>query len=153
LDPTLYLSLRYVHIIAMALWIGGVSFISGDARRTLKTPGADLGLLTSRMRHANRIAAPSALVTLATGFALIYLLGGFAAVPRAIHIGTLSGLIMLAVGGGVIGRTSAALEAGIEAGEDRAALIALVTRMTVGVAVFHALWMFTLAAMVFRGLI
>jgi len=147
----LYLSLRFVHIIFMAIWIGALLFLSGDATRSLADPSAHLPLLRDRMARANRVAAASAMITVVTGVALIFERGGFGAVPPAIHLGLVTGLAMMFVGGGLIGRNARKIEAGLAEGERGQSLTPAVKQLAMGTMVFHALWLVTLALMVFRG--
>jgi len=147
-----YLIVRLIHIVFMATWIGSLLFLSGDIRRTLAEPSAHLPLLRARMNRATRIAGASGLMTLVTGVALILLLGGFGAVPPAIHLGLLTSLAMLGVGGGLIGRNARTIEAGLEKGESPASLLPAAEKLALGARIFHSLWLATLALMVFRAL-
>ena len=144
------LILRFLHMLFMATWIGAVLFVSGDAKRTLNEPGTSLKMLGDRMNRANRIAAVSALATLATGVGLIALLGGMGSVPAGIHIGLVTSILMLLIGGGVIGRNARLIAAGAESGADRSTLVPHAKQMMIGIMIFHTLWVGTLALMVFR---
>ncbi len=148
----LYLSIRFLHIVFMATWIGALLFLSGDVRRSLAEPAAHLQLLRARLIGATRLAGASALLTVGTGIALIFLLGGFGAVPPAIHLGLLLGLAMMAVGGGLIGRNARAIADGLEQDASRESLLPVAAKLAVGARAFHALWLIALGSMVFRGL-
>jgi hypothetical protein len=145
----LLLFLRLVHITAMATWIGGLSFVSGDLRRTLATQGADHALLRSRMTHATRMAAGSALVTVGTGLALIAVRGGFSAVSPAIHAGLVLGVALWFLGG-FIGLSWRRIDGALAAGAEASSLQGDVRKLTIAVGVFHTGWLVVLVLMVFR---
>lgn len=147
----LYLTLRLLHISFMAIWIGAIFFSSGDVRRTLATPDANLDLLRDRMHRSLRLAAASGLITLVTGVALIFALGGMGSVPIGIHIGLLTGLIMLGVGGGLVGRSWKQIDAALAGGASRESVAPLVKKLAMGNGIFHGLWTLTLVLMVFRA--
>lgn len=146
----LTLTIRFVHIFFMATWVGAVLFIAGDAKRTLSDPSASLGQLRERGTRATKLSAISALVTLGSGIGLIFAVGGFGAVPPAIHIGMLTGFAMLAVGGGLIGRSWHQIDSALEQGAEPASLLPVARRLSMAVGIFHALWLLTLGLMVFR---
>ena len=149
----LYLTLRLLHISFMAIWIGAIFFCSGDVRRTLAAPDSDLDLLRDRMNRATRLGGASGLITVITGIALIFVLGGFGSVTPAIHTGLLLGLVMLGVGGGMVGRNWRKIDAALAGGATRESVAPLVKKLVIGNGVFHALWTLTVVLMVFRAVL
>jgi hypothetical protein len=146
----LYLGLRFVHILLMAAWFAPHLFMAGDARRTIEG-GGDLGLLRGRLALAGRVGGASGTLTLLTGVALIFLVGGFGAVSPAIHVGLLLGLAMWFVGLLGTGGTARKIDAAIAAGATKEALLPLARRLSMFTGIFHLLWVVTLLLMVFRN--
>jgi hypothetical protein len=150
----LYLSLRFVHITFMALWIASGGFAGSDVRRTLATGDpAQVPLLRVRMQRFAILGGVSSLVTILTGIALIFALGGFGKVPVAIHVGLTLGVILGIVGGAGIGGTWRKIDALLGpagAPSDPSAVAALVKRLSMHTGIFHLLWLTTLVLMVFR---
>lgn len=146
-----YLTLRLVHILFMATWIGSVMFMTGDVRRTVQAGPVHLDLLRDRVRRFARLGGASALITIVTGVALIVNVGGMGAVSPAIHTGLTLGLVAWGVSGGVIGGGWRKLDAGLASGQDAATLAPFLMRMRIGAMVFHSLWLVILILMVFRS--
>ena len=147
----LVLGLRLLHLMFMGTWIGALLFVSGDVKRTLAEPAVHIPLLRNRIGRATRFAAISGLMTIVTGICLIFALGGFGSVPPTIHTGILMGLAMLGVGVGMIGGSWKKIVAGLDAGASPDSLLPLAKKMTMGMMVFHLLWLVTLGLMVFRN--
>ena len=88
------------------------------------------------------------MLTIGTGFSLVFALGGN--VPTPILIGIITAISMMLVGGGFIGRHARIIEAALEEGADPATLLPHAKKMAMGTGIFHTLWLVTLAMMVFR---
>lgn len=149
----LYLSLKLVHFVFMGTWFGSSLFSLRDIKSSFAAGPAHIPLLRARMQVVGRLAMLSGALTLLSGVGLIFALGGFAAVPRAIHIGLLTGLVTAIVGGAGVGRTWQAIEQRLDAGADAAAVAPLVKRIGMLSGIFHLLWVVSLVLMVFRGAI
>ena len=148
----LYLGLRLVHIAAMAAWFAPIVFVAGDARRTIEA-GGDLAGLRVRMGRGGAMAAGSGIVTVLTGVALIFAMGGFGAVPVPIHIGLTLGVVMWLFGAIGIGGTVRKLDAAIAAGSSKDQLLPFARRLSMLTGIFHLLWLTILALMVFRNVL
>lgn len=144
----LYLVLRFVHIGAMAAWFAPMLFLPGDVRRAID--GGDLAALRGRLGRYGAVSGGAALLTLLSGIALIFTLGGFTAVPHSIHIGLLLGLVMWAFGAFGVGRAVRELDAAIAAGSSRETLAPFARRIGKSTGIFHLLWVVNLGLMVFR---
>ncbi len=147
----LYLSLRLVHFISMGVWFGSNLLALRDIRTSLAAGPSNIGPLKARMQSGGMLATISGVITLLTGLALIFVLGGFKSVPRAIHIGLLTGIICAVVGGAGVGRTWFMIEKKLDAGADAASLAPLMKRIGMLSGIFQLLWLVTLILMVFRG--
>lgn len=147
----LYYALRFVHLIFMATWFGSTLFTSGDIKRTLAAGPAGVPALRERVARSSRIAGLSALLTIVTGIALIFVLGGFGSVPPPIHISLVLALAAMAIGAGGIGGAWKKIEKRIDEGADPTSLGDLAKRISMLSGIFHLLWLVTLVLMVFRA--
>ncbi len=148
----LYLGLRFVHIAAMAAWFAPMLFMAGDARRSIEA-GGDLAPLRARLGRAGAVAGAGGTLTVITGIALIFAMGGFGAVPIPIHVGLTLGLVLWALGAIGMGGTVRKLDAAIAAGAPKEELLGFARRMSALTGVFHLLWLASLGLMVFRNVL
>ena len=97
MPPHLYAAIKLVHLLGMALWFVAPLSIASDARRTLQQGKPHTELLVPRLERSVGIATVGALLTIASGFGLIFAVGGFAKVPPTIHAGLGLAFVALAV--------------------------------------------------------
>jgi hypothetical protein len=146
-------ALRLVHFVFMATWFGTGLFALRDVRATLAAGPAHVPLLRERMRVVGIAAGASGALTILSGLGLIFALGGFASVPRAIHMGLGLAIVTGVVGGAGIGGTWRKIDTALAAGADPATLTPLLARLRAFSGAFQACWFGTLLLMVFRGAI
>ncbi len=146
-----YLVLRLLHILFTATWFGSTLFAGGDIRRTLAAGPEHVALLRERMRRVTRVVAASAVLSILTGFALIFAVGGFGAVPVGIHMGMLTAVLAWVVGFLGQGMTWAKIDAALDRGAPPAEVEPLARRYAMANRAVHGLWLLTLILMVFRG--
>ena len=144
-------TLRLLHIIFMAAWFGSGLFSSGDARRTLSSDNSDLDLLVNRLNRYGVVGGAAGLLTIVTGFGLIFALGGFAVVSPAIHISIVTSFIMWVVGLVLVGGSSRKIAAGVKENKPRQELLGHAKKIAMGTGILHLLWLITLVLMVFRA--
>lgn len=89
---------RLLHLLAVSLWIGGALLSILDARRSLALGKPHVEALVGRLRLAGAVLSSAGFVTLATGFWLIVLKGGFKAVSPVVHAGLGLTLLVFALG-------------------------------------------------------
>jgi len=142
-------ALLALHVLASACWFGPRLFWPRRLRAALaKSHDAASAVVPSIGRELN-LTVGSALVTIATGVALIFLHGGFKAVSPRIHAGL--GLTLVAFVAGIALEVPAIAK--IRAAVERSALgeaQPLVKRVVVGAMIEHACWLATLVLMVWR---
>jgi hypothetical protein len=147
---TLLFLLKIIHIAAASVWIGGGLNAPRDIRRTLPLGQPHLGELLPRLRAIAQLMNVSALVTLLSGIAIVFAVGGFARVPHRIHVGL--GLTLLAFVAGrylirpVLGEIARAIAAPPVAPEKVAHIMA---RFRLVNGVEHALRLAVLVLMVY----
>lgn len=146
------LTLRFLHILFMGTLFGAAMFVTSDVKSSLSDPNASMPLLRRRIGKSTRFMAISGIMTIVTGFALIFAMGGFKAMPTGIHIGTLGGLIAMGLGI-TIGATWRGIDAELEKGTAGTELLAQAKRLAMFTGMFHLTWFVTLVLMVFRGAI
>lgn len=81
--------LKLLHIIFSSVWFSSAFFIPKDIRTTLEKGAPHTELLKGRVLSTQKINIPSGLLTFLTGMGLIFASGGFASVPKAIHVSIL----------------------------------------------------------------
>ncbi|MEO5725963.1 MAG: hypothetical protein ABI134_32650 [Byssovorax sp.] len=146
---TLFFLLRLLHIAAMILWLGaGLSIpVALDIRRSLALGIAHGEGLVARLSTTSALVIPAGLTTFLTGLGLIFLRGGFSAVPRRIHVAMALTLAIFAIGA-LRGRPALLrLAAAVKQG-DQAAAEAAGRRFTFWVRCEDVLRLSTLALMV-----
>jgi len=91
---------KLLHILSVIIWVGGMFF----AYMVLRPSIGQLLKLPERMRLWDRVFDRffkwvwlAVFLLLSTGFYLIYLYGGMAAVPRFVHLMLLSGIVMMMI--------------------------------------------------------
>lgn len=147
----MYIGLRLLHILCMTAWFGTMLFVTGDIKRTFAAGPAHLPLLRERVGRVNRVAGIAGTLTVLSGFALIFAVGGFKAVPPAIHTGMTFGITAWAIGAFGFGGTWKGIEAKLDAGADPATLGDKVKRLGMFTGLFHSAWLIALLTMVLRN--
>jgi hypothetical protein len=141
--------LKILHVAAASVWIGAGLTTSRDVRHTLSLGRPHLDELMPRLRATAQLMNRSALVTVLSGLAIIFAVGGFARVPHRIHVGL--ALTLLAIAAGrflirpVIGEIARALKAPVPPAE----AARLTARFRMGIGVEHALRLAVLVLMMY----
>jgi uncharacterized membrane protein len=94
----LVFTLKVLHIAVSAVWIGGGLTAPRDIRRTLVLGQPHTGELMLRLRAISRLMNGSALLTVLTGLALVFAVGGFTRIPHRIHVGILLTVLAFVAG-------------------------------------------------------
>jgi len=140
------LALRFLHLLAAALWLGAALFWPGALRRALAGGLAEARGALAQARRGTRVDLIAGLATVATGVLYLSPLGGIeprkglvlGAVLALARLGLLYGLARPA-----LGQVSAALDAG-----DAAAAREAARRLPAYAGSAHLVWLLALAAMV-----
>ena len=94
---SLYVALKILHILAMAVWFAAPLTITSDIRKTLALGKPHTQELAARVDRSVVLAMAFGVLTTVTGVLLIFQVGGFKAVSPRIHTSLLLALIALAV--------------------------------------------------------
>lgn len=89
---------RFLHLLSMAVWVGGGLIAPLGVRRSLARGACSHGETFERLAATAPILIAAGLATVATGFWLIFLKGGFKAISPRIHVGLGLTLIIFAIG-------------------------------------------------------
>ncbi|MEN9579443.1 MAG: hypothetical protein RJA70_2452 [Pseudomonadota bacterium] len=144
--------LLVIHIAAAAVIFAAPLGSVGSLRRALA--GGDAAVMRSAAKDAAvraGLASAGSLVTLATGLALIFLMGGFGVVRPQIHAAL--GLLLLAIGFSLGFVKPAGRRLGLAAlaePPDKLGFGRELTKLRVGAGVLHLLWTTVLVLMVYR---
>ena len=99
--PTLLqLTLLCLHLLAAALWVGGMAvmhFAVRPAALQSLPPPLRLPLMAAALGRFFAAVSAAIVVLLASGLAMVWLAGGFGAVHWSVHAMTALGLLMAAV--------------------------------------------------------
>jgi hypothetical protein len=155
----LVLTFRTLHFLFMAVWIGAAMMMPGDVKRSFaegvpSTP--ELQTLRARIRLGSTVAIVGGWGTVLSGLGLIFGVGGFAAVPKAIHIALLLAIALIALGALGLGRTWAQLQK--ELGDEGGGALneeaqRLLDRYRAASMIFKTIWTLILILMVFRNVL
>jgi hypothetical protein len=155
----LLLLVRTLHFLFMAIWIGAAMMMPGDVKRSFASgvpASAELELLRGRVRLGTVVAIVGAWGTILSGLGMIFLLGGFASVPKSIHAGLALAIVLMGLGGAGLGKTWHKLNELLGDGKGAQMspeVVALLRRYRVAAMVFKSIWLVILLLMVFRGVL
>lgn len=141
-------ALLALHILAASCWFAPRLFWPRRLRAALQSLEAAKVTVPALSRELNLTAA-SALIAIATGVGLIFVHGGFKAVPPRIHASL--GLVVIAFVVGLVLETPALVK--IRAAVERSALGEAqphVKRVVIGAMIEHSVWLVVLVLMVWR---
>jgi uncharacterized membrane protein len=145
---TLLLTLKILHIAAASVWMGGSLAAPGDIRHTLLQGPPHSTTLMTRLRRISRIMNQSALLTFASGAAMMAVVG-FAATPHRIWLSVLLTLAAVAAGRWLIRPVLREIAQAISAPVAPAPLQRIMLRFHLVNGVEHALRLAVLVLMVF----
>lgn len=150
MDP-LRLAVLVLHISAAALVFGGATGIVRSLKTNLELGGEAFKLATGGAARQSRIVAMSSIVTLASGLGLIFMAGGFGAVPLNFHIALAIMLGAIVVSSVTVGPSVMKLS-GLALAEnvDKDASLKLIKRIAMGTGILHLLWLIMLTLMFVR---
>ena len=138
-----------LHVLAATCWFGPKLFWARRLRGILAATPEDAKSLVPAIGRELSFTSVSALAAIATGVAMIFIHGGFKAVPPRIHSGlglTLAAFFaMLALEVPAIARIRAACDRGTPKESEPQ-----VKRVVMGVMIEHTCWLVTLVLMVWR---
>lgn len=140
----------------MAVWIGVAMMIPGDVKRSFKggiPAKPELDALRGRVAYGGKVGPVGGIGTILTGVGLIFLLGGFAAVPPAIHVSLVLAIGLAVLGVVFIGGAWRRIDERIGpegTGASRDDIAPLLRRYRVLSMMFKTGWLVILVLMVFR---
>jgi hypothetical protein len=144
-----YQILLILHVVAMATWFGVGLSQPRRARAALSGPADTAKVVLASITREVRIIGAAAATTILSGLALIFVRGGFAAMPPRIHIGLALALVAALVGGLGAGRTFAKINTMLETRPPSEAL-PLAKKLSAYAGVFQLLWLVVLVLMLWR---
>jgi uncharacterized membrane protein len=96
MPPLVYKALIALHLLSMAVWVGGGLTIAGDVRRTISRGKPHTDILAARIERSLGINAVAATFTLLSGLGLVFGKGGFGAISPMVHAGFALALVVFA---------------------------------------------------------
>ena len=147
---TVVLLTKALHIIGAAMWFAIPLTLAGDIKRTLERDREHAKWLCDRTERSLKLVLIAGLLTLATGFALIFLNGGFGAVHSGIHTGLLLTLALFVLGVFGLRPTWKSIAQVINSERDLKEARAYAKRFAMLTGIAHLIWLVVLLAMVLR---
>lgn len=94
----------WLHILSTVIWVGGMFFAHVALRPAVLSlaPPIRLPLVAATLGTFFRWAAAAVVTLLATGFMMIFALGGFGNVDASVHVMTVVGLVMASIFGFIV---------------------------------------------------
>ncbi|HEX7091543.1 MAG TPA: DUF2269 family protein [Longimicrobiales bacterium] len=146
---TAYHLLKFVHVAAAIVWVGGVITLTVVTRRMARVHGGPIAQALAREQpfFGQRLMMPAALTTLLSGLAMVGLLGGR---PPFWVVWGLAGVFGSSAIGALLGRTGQELGRLSAAGTEEARLRGLRRRLAVLAGINIAVLLSTVWAMVVK---
>jgi hypothetical protein len=104
-----WFALKAIHVVAMAVWFGAPFAAKLDVEESIARGQSTA--LVARLRRTTTIVIASALTTVGTGAALMWLAGGWSRAPHRIQLGLILTLLTFVIGATVMSPAIAALDA------------------------------------------
>lgn len=148
-SPAVETAVLALHVLASSCWFAPRLFWPRRLRAALASSNEAAKVTVPAISREMNLTTASALLTIATGVALIFMHGGFKAVPKTIHMGLT--LTLVAFFAGLALELPALVK--IRAAVERSALgeaQPLVKRVVMGAMIEHTCWLATLVLMVWR---
>jgi len=112
---------RIAHILFIAVWMGSSLSIGADAKKALKERSNGGELLMARASSAFQRSMGALILTMGTGFGLLFQLGGFKVVDPKVHMAMGLTLIAILVRAAVGMPAMARLRKGVNGSDEDAA--------------------------------
>lgn len=141
---------RWIHLLGVVVWIGGMFFAHMALRPAALTlpPPQRLPLLAETLKHFFGWVAVAIVGILVSGGALIVMLGGMRGVGPAVHVMTGLGVLMMLIYGHIVAGPFRRLRAAAAAAEwERAGAAMALVRRWVGVNLILGLATITVAVL------
>jgi len=144
----IFFGVKLLHLLAMALWVGGPVIAVVGVRKRFAAGGAVATATVEQLLAVTPVFIAAALTTVLSGAALIHLSGGIARVAPRILIGAALVVPIFAIGGGLNRRALLGLRDHFAAGGDGASAERLIARFILAHNLEQALRVTVLALMV-----
>lgn len=139
--------IRLLHVLSMATWLAASLWLAGDARRSLAGGPEQARAFLARARAALRLDRIAGGATILTGLALLHFAQAWP--PRG---GLWLGMTLAVVRAGLTDAALAprvrAIGAGLDAGQEPAALLPLARRLAAFSGAGHVAWLGALVGMI-----
>lgn len=140
--------LRFLHVVSVAAWLGATLWLAGDARRSL-TAGPDAArAFFERALRALSVDRLAGLATIATGVAMLLVIGVWPALPVSLMVGMTLGLARFGLTDAALRPAVRRLSARLEAGETPGTLLPAAGKLAMLSGIGHLIWLGALAGMI-----
>jgi hypothetical protein len=144
----LFFWVKWLHILATSVWFGINLMQAGDIRTALSLGAPHVQALVPRINRIHAVSLISGFITILTGFAMIFLLGGFGFVPGRIHAGLGLTLCLVAIEYLLVIGPWKKILAVISSGSPPSTALPFAKRYAMGTGIGHLLRTIIFAAMI-----
>jgi hypothetical protein len=138
--------LKLIHVLSMATWLAASLWLAGDARRSLSAGAGEARAFLGRARAALRLDRIAAGMTILTGLSLLHFAQAWP--PRAgLWLGIVLAVVRAGLTDAVIGPAVRRIGAGLEGGQEPAALLPVARRLAAVSGAGHVAWLGALTGM------
>jgi hypothetical protein len=139
-------ALRLLHVLSMATWLAASLWLAGDARRSLSAGAGEARAFLGRARAALRLDRIAGLLTIVTGLALLHFAQAWPPRP-GLWLGIVLAVARAGLTDAVIGPAVRRIAAGLEGGQEPAALLPVAGRLAAVSGAGHVAWLGALTGM------
>jgi hypothetical protein len=138
--------IKLLHVLSMATWLAASLWLAGDARRSLSAGAGEARAFLGRARAALRLDRIAAGLTILTGLSLLHFAQAWP--PRAgLWLGIVLAVVRAGLTDAVIGPAVRRIAAGLEGGQEPAALLPVARRLAAVSGAGHVAWLGALTGM------
>ncbi len=145
--------ITFVHVGSAALWWASAVMVMGQIRLAIDDNGIGLAQAKDHVDWALNLGRWCGPVTIASGFVLIFAVGGFRAVSPAIHAALLLAIASVGMEHGYAGRQWREFFELLELEPGSIGLADAVTKLTFLNGIQHVIWLCMLALMIFKDVL
>jgi len=139
-------ALRLLHVLSMATWLASSLWLAGDARRSLSAGADEARGFLVRASAALRLDRIAGGLTILTGLALLHFAQAWPPRP-GLWLGIVLAVVRAGLTDVVIGPAVRRIGAGLEGGQDPAALLPVARRLAAVSGAGHVAWLGALTGM------
>ena len=145
--------ITFVHVGSAALWWASAVMVMGQIRLAIDDNGIGLGQARDHVDWALNLGRWCGPITIASGFVLVFAVGGFRVVPPAIRAALLLAIVSVAMEHGYAGKSWRQFFELLEREPESISLADAVSKLTFLNGIQHVFWLCMLVLMIFKDVL